>query len=342
MKKRIKVAVIGCGAIAESAHIPNLLNIPNIEIVGLCDVNKERLEATSQNFSIFKTFPNHQTMINELDFDAGVVCTTADVHAEICIDLLNAQKDVFVEKPLALSSEDARKVIKTVEDTGRTLQVGYQMRFLANHTKAKEILKKEIGTIYAGRVTADTLVIKVHETLLVDYMTHLFDLVRWYLEEDATHIGGMLYYENDIQTGAQVLLHFPSGKLVSVDAFWVPKSSWGSVQRRIEFRGSQGKLITDVTGPTITLYKETSFLSKMRSPIKIMPVSSLNQYVPITDAAYRDELRSFFDSVRKGRKPLCDVHDGLMALLIAEAAKESYFKHRIVDMNEFSSENPRA
>lgn len=333
MREKIKVAVIGCGAIAESAHFPNLLNIPNIEIVGICDVNKERVDKMSQKFSIDKKFPDHQKLIKELDFDVGVICTTADSHAEICINLLRAQKNVFVEKPLALSSADAKKVIEAVEETGRTLQVGYQMRFLANHRKVKELAKSEIGNVYSARIVADTLVIKVHETLLIDYMTHLFDLIRWYLDEEVIRVGGMLYYEDEVQTGAQVLLKFSSGRIGSVEAFWVPKSSWGSVQRRIEILGSQGKIVTDITGPSITFYKETSTISKMRNPRVFMPRVALNQFVPITDLAYRDELQSFFDCSLNHKKPLCDAHDGLIALLIAEAAKESYINGRFMDID---------
>ncbi len=332
VNKKFKVALIGCGALAESAHIPNLLNLNNVEIVGICDINQEKLNAVGEKFSIQKRFLNHQIMIRELNFDVAVVCTSADAHAEICIDLLTSQKDVFVEKPLALTSKDAKRVLKAVEDTGRLLQVGYQMRFLENHKKTKELARKAIGKLYTGRIVADTLVIKVNETLLIDYMTHLFDLIQWYFDEVVTKVGAMLYYENDVQTGAQVILYFPSGRLASVEAFWVPLSSWSTVQRRIELLGKEGKIVTDITGPTITLYKENSLLNKLRNPRKIMPSCSLNPFVPITDMAYRDELRDFFDCISHHREPICDACDGLSALLIAEAAKESHLNNRIVEI----------
>lgn len=330
---KIRVAVIGCGALAESAHLPNLLNTPNIEIVGICDTDEKRLNYAGDRFSLRRRYCDHKELLKELDFDAGVVCTTADAHADICVDLLDAGKDVFVEKPLALTSTDATRVLRKVRSTDRMLQVGYQMRFLENHRKAKKLAQTEIGEVYTGRIVADTLVIKVHETLLIDYMTHMFDLILWYFDEGVTRVGGMLYNEDQIQTGAQVSLTFSSGKIGSIEAFWVPKCSWGSVQRRIEILGSQGKIQTDITGPTVTLYKESSLLSKMRNPRTFMSTSSLNQYVPNTDIAYRDELHHFFECVRHRTKPICDAHDGLRALLIAEAAKESHLKNELVHLD---------
>lgn len=326
--------MIGCGALAESAHIPNLLSLPNVEIGGICDNNPERLDETGRRFSIERRFLSHKELLDVLDVDAVVICTTADAHAEICIDSLNAGKDVFVEKPLALNLDDARRVLRTVEATGRVLQVGYQMRFLPNHAKTKELMRTEIGKVYAARIVADTLVIKVHETLLIDYMTHLFDLARWYFDDrQVARVGGMLYEENDVQVGASATISFEGGRLASVEAFWVPKWSWGSVQRRVEILGEGGKLITDVSGPTITLYKEASTLSKMRNPRRFMSKVSMNQFVPITDIAYRSELTDFFNCVAYRRKPVCDVRDGYMALLIAEAAKESHIRGKTVEIN---------
>jgi predicted dehydrogenase len=91
-------------------------------------------------------------------------------------------------------------------------------------------------------------------------------------------------------------------------------------------------MVMDVTGPSITLYKENSLLNKMRNPRKIMPTQSLNEFVPITDLAYRDELQDFFDCIANHRKPVCDARAGFTALRIAEAAKESHFTNRIVEI----------
>jgi predicted dehydrogenase len=334
MNKKIRIAVVGCGAIAESAHIPNLINLPNVEIAGVCDINQNALDDISNKFNIERRFSSHKKLLDELEIDAGVICTTADAHAEICIDFLKAGKDVFVEKPLALNLEDAQRVLETVETTHRVLQVGYQMRHLINHGKAKEMMKNEIGQIYSARIVADVLVIKVHETILIDYMTHLFDLMRWYFaEQKVTRVCGMVYEQGDIQIGANVLMGFNDGRFASVEAFWMPTWSWGSVQRRVEILGRQGKIITDLSGPTITLYKETTLLNKMRNPRKIMPKQALNQFVILTDLAYRDELNEFINCITHNKKPNCDAKEGYMALLIADAAKKSYKTGRFVDIH---------
>jgi len=70
-------------------------------------------------------------------------------------------------------------------------------------------------------------------------------------------------------------------------------TSWSAIERYVKILGTKGKLITQLTGPTITLYSESSFMSRLRGPRTFMPRRVANEYLPLTDIAYREELEHF-------------------------------------------------
>ena len=97
----IKVAVIGCGTIANSAHIPSYMNCPDAEIKYFCDIILEKAEAAVEKYGCGIAVADYKEVLADPEIEAISVCTPNKMHSVITIDALKAGKNVLCEKPAA-------------------------------------------------------------------------------------------------------------------------------------------------------------------------------------------------------------------------------------------------
>lgn len=340
--KRTNVGIIGCGFIAEKAHIRNTLNLPESKLVGLSDINVDRLEAIRAKFDLGKDYcdTDYSRMLNRKELDAVVISTPAHTHAEIVLASIDAGKHVFVEKPLAASAEEAKTIVEAAERRNVKVMVGFEHRFCPNHRMAKRYLREgRLGTPFYGEVHGEQLEIKPEEGILLDYGVHLIDLLCFYFDNwKVKEVGAMLHSSSEktkLETEASLVLRFDNGAVGRVGAFWMENfTSWGPVERYVKILGSKGKLVTQLTGPAITLYSEGSFMSRLRGSHTFMPRGVANEYLPLTEVAYREELEHFFRCIANDKNPEVDAKWGLMVQQIVDAAKLSDKEGRFVKVTE--------
>ncbi len=147
--KKIGVAIIGCGTIANNAHIPAYLKNPEVEIVYFCDIRPERAEEAVRRYGVGEAVVDYHDILHSDKVDAVSVCTPNNVHAQITIDFLKAGKDVLCEKPAARTYEDALLMQKVRHETGRILNIGVCNRFNTSVNKIKDLIDSgELGEIY--------------------------------------------------------------------------------------------------------------------------------------------------------------------------------------------------
>ena len=95
----MKVAVIGCGTIANAAHIPSYVKNPEAEIKYFCDIIPERAQTAVEKYSCGTAVVDYHQVLADLEVEAVSVCTPNNVHPQIAIDALRAGKNVLCEKP---------------------------------------------------------------------------------------------------------------------------------------------------------------------------------------------------------------------------------------------------
>jgi predicted dehydrogenase len=135
-----RIGLIGCGVVADYGHIPAILSTPGLELVGVCDVNAAKAEATSRKFGIPHHFAD-QDRLFELNLDGVVISSSAPAHMKNVMGASRYRTHVLCEKPLALSDTDAEAMIAAVEATGKMLLVGYVYRFSPVATQIKTWLQ---------------------------------------------------------------------------------------------------------------------------------------------------------------------------------------------------------
>lgn len=136
---KIRVGILGCGAITQRRHAPEYSENPNAEIAGFFDANSERAAELAQKWG-GKVYSSAEEMINDPEVDAISVCSPNSTHADMSISALNAGKHVLCEKPMALSIEETRKMLDTQKSSGKILMPGHNQRLIPTHIKAKELL----------------------------------------------------------------------------------------------------------------------------------------------------------------------------------------------------------
>jgi predicted dehydrogenase len=147
--KKIKVAVIGCGTIANSAHIPAYMANADSEIKYFCDIVKERAEKAVTDYGCGEAVSDYRVILNDPEIEAVSICTPNHVHASIAIDFLRAGKNVLCEKPAARTYAEALEMQKVQHETGKVLNIGVVNRFNTGVNIIKKMIENgDLGELY--------------------------------------------------------------------------------------------------------------------------------------------------------------------------------------------------
>ena len=145
----MKIAVIGCGTIANSAHIPAYMANEKAEIKYFCDIIPERAQAAVEKYGCGTAVTDYKEVLADPEIVAVSVCTPNRAHSEIAIAALRAGKQVLCEKPAARAYSEALEMQKVQHETGNVLNIGVVNRFNTGVNKIKELIDQgELGEVY--------------------------------------------------------------------------------------------------------------------------------------------------------------------------------------------------
>ena len=192
-KKLVRVGIIGCGGIANGKHMPSLKKVENCQMVAFCDIIPARAEKAAKEYGTpdAKTYTDYKELLKDESIDVVHVCTPNRSHSFITVDALEAGKHVMCEKPMAINSAEAKKMVDTAERTGKLLSIGYQSRFRSDSQYLKQEAEEGIfGDVYYAKATAirrravPTWGVFLNEEEqgggpLIDIGTHALDLTLW-------------------------------------------------------------------------------------------------------------------------------------------------------------------
>ena len=211
----VRVGIIGCGGIANGKHLPSLHKLKNVALVAFCDIVLERAEKAKAKYGTPDAMvtPDYRVLLDDPTIDVVHVLTPNRWHSEITVAALEAGKHVMCEKPMAINSLEAKKMLDAAERCGKKLSIGYQSR----HRPDSLYLKKEVedgtfGDIYYAKATAirrravPTWGVFLDEYAqgggpLIDIGTHALDLTLWMLQNyKPKYCVGTTYHKLNKQT----------------------------------------------------------------------------------------------------------------------------------------------
>lgn len=153
METRLKVAIVGTGAIASERHIPIWLRMPEAKIVAVCDLNKEVAERVSEQFGIPNVYTDIEAMLVQESPEIVDLCTPPQTHASLALKAIKHGSHVIMEKPMALRTEDCRTIVEAARNRNVKVCVIHQMLFYPPILKARQMIEQgSIGEFLGMRI----------------------------------------------------------------------------------------------------------------------------------------------------------------------------------------------
>jgi predicted dehydrogenase len=260
--KHFGVAIVGAGKIG-SLRASTAADHPAVTYLAISDRDKSRAEKLGGRVKADFATDDNLKIIRDDRVDAVIVSTSEPEHAAPAIEALKLGKSVFVEKPIALTLDDADRMIEAAEESGASLHIGYSLRFNRPYLVGKQqILDGKLGRIVAGtarhfHTKANGLTIlerSTEATFVKDALTYLVDLYGWFLEdvrpvEVVARSHGLAYralgYDTDEVTWA--IVTYSDGTIVNLGLGYALPSNYPSHGRlvRVEILGTKGVLFFD-------------------------------------------------------------------------------------------------
>jgi len=212
---KLKAGIIGCGGIANGKEMPGIKEAGLVDLVAFCDIALEKAAKAAKEFGTAeaKTYTDYKEVLKDSSIDIIYVCTPNRSHSAITVDALNAGKHVMCEKPMAINTIEAQKMVDAAKANNKILTIGYQNRYRADSAYLKEECKNgALGDIYFAKARAlrrrgvPTWGVFLNEYEqgggpLIDIGTHALDLTLWMMDNyKPKYVVGTTYHKLNDQT----------------------------------------------------------------------------------------------------------------------------------------------
>ncbi len=325
----INIAVVGAGAWGKN-HIRVFSEIPNVRLRYVCDQEPSKLRSLQEAYPQTKMVENLEPIVQDPEVRGVVVASSALSHYSLAKKILQADKDVLVEKPMALSVKDAEEMIEISERRKRILMVGHLLIYHPVVDRLKEmVVSGELGKIYYIYTQRVNLgVIRQDENALLSFAPHDVSVILYLLEEEPVMVSGYgeSYIRKGIEDVAFLGLQFSDGKMANIHLSWLDPHKL----RKITIVGSKKMVVFDdmevseklkvydkgVKNLSYDTYGE--YLSLRFGDITI---PSIKMTEPL-----RAEAEHFIHSIESRKEPKTGGRNGLKVVKILMAAQESLKK----------------
>jgi predicted dehydrogenase len=345
----MKVAVIGCGTIANSAHIPSYMNNPDAEIVYFCDIIPERAQAAVEKYGCGQAITDYHVALNDPEIEAVSVCTPNHMHPVIAMDALRAGKNVLCEKPAARTYAEALEMQKVQHETGKVLNIGVVNRF----NTAVNLIKQYIDSGKLGEVFHVYASFRSHRSIpglggafttkaiagggaLIDWGVHFLDLVMYCCGdpkpltvsgEAFSKLGvnmrnyaftdmwaGPPKYDGvyDVDDSVTALVR-TEGPTITVHGAWA--QNIGENEMYVDFMGTEAGIRLQY-GKEFKVYTAEN--------------GALVEYQPVFKATdmFQNEIDAFIDCIKTGKKLPSHIDTVIITARIMQAIYDSAESHR--------------
>jgi predicted dehydrogenase len=163
---KLRVAVVGCGFVAQKRHIPSFLRLKKkASICAVCDLNRDLARNVAAKFGIRAAYASLSEMLSNEKLDIVDICTPPQTHASVAVQTMEAGCNVLMEKPMALAVSDCDKMIRASHQHGVKLSVVHNQKFYPPFLEAQRLV--ETGAI--GQLTGMRIMLL---TPRAEYLAH--------------------------------------------------------------------------------------------------------------------------------------------------------------------------
>lgn len=339
MKKTV-VGVIGAGSMG-CVHIENIMTIiPQAKLAYVSDPYPDVYNKMAAELDYPTASADYRAMLCDPQVEAVIICAPAAIHGDLIIEAARSRKHIFCEKPLDYDVNKIVEALRVVRDAGVKLQLGFNRRFDHNFAKARTYVDQgKIGDVHLITISSRDPVPPVdayftapggeHCSIYTDTTIHDFDMARFLNNSEVTEVyamGSKLINKDKPQITRDdtcvITLRFEDNSLAVIDNSW--EAVYGYDQRAEVF-GTKGSATVenDVFSRTV--------LHSIDGIVAEKPLVTIKDRY---GAAYAEEIRQFIAAVQNNTPVPVGGMDGLLSIIIANAAKKSAAENRPVKIAE--------
>ncbi len=319
MKNERMIGLLGAGYwgknILRNLHELNVLHT-------VCETSRPIVESFMERYPDLKFTLSVEEIMGDPDIKAVAIATPASTHHALVKKAILSGKDVFVEKPLSLTVQEAEELVRLADEHGRILMVGHILHYHPAVRKLKEIISGgEIGKIqyiYSNRLNIGK--IRTEENILWSFAPHDISLILSLTGEQPERViafGGD-YVNEGIYDTTVSLYEFPSGVRAHIFVSWLHPYK----EQKLIIVGTRAMLVfDDVSREKLFLYRHTIQWKDGK-----IPVASKAEYETVEieqEEPLRNELLHFMECIRERKRPLTDGKEGLRVLSVLALSERS-------------------
>ncbi len=314
----IGVALVGAGNLARWAHLPNIKSAPGVQLTAVHSSSGARGKSYAQRFGASYCTTDYEQILGDPNVNAVVIVSRNQHHAPQALEALKAGKNVFVEKPLAITEQECVELADAQRATGKLLTVGFNRRFAPYYIDVKKALSRRSGPAVVncrvnspGISGAYWMADPSIGGAILGEACHFVDLMYWLLESEPVSVSAY-----SLPTGKTE----PIGENNLVASFVFADGSIGNLTYCTVGSRSSGGERVEVFAPGIGASTENF----TRVSIYGATASSKKRYW--AEKGYKEQMDNFFAAIRQGREAEVTLADGVRAtigcLRMQESARE--------------------
>jgi predicted dehydrogenase len=324
----VNIAVVGSGYWGPNL-IRNVAMLPEARLHTVCDLNPKALEQNARRYPGTRTTPDFDSVLKDPDVYGVILATPASTHAEMALAALDAGKHVMVEKPLAMSSQAALRLIEKAETNGLVLMAGHVFEFNPAVIALRDLVQSgRLGRIlylYSARVNLG--VIRDDLNVMWNLAPHDFSILNFVLQSapEAVSGRGFRLLGRDLEDVAFITVEYPGNIVAHVHVSWLDPNK----TRRMTVVGDEKMAVYDDVSQDerIRIYDKgviRDSIPDAYGEFRLVTRSG-DIYIPNlpTTEPLRAECAHFVECIRTGRQPISDGVDGYRVVRMLEAAQQS-------------------
>jgi UDP-2-acetamido-3-amino-2,3-dideoxy-glucuronate N-acetyltransferase len=314
-----RVAVVGSGYWGKNL-VRNFAQLQALAAV--CDNDEDTLRPFGEQYPDCRTLNSYDKVLQDRTIDAVAISTPAETHGELVKEALLAGKDVFVEKPLSLSTAVAQELVSLAKKNNQILMVGHLLWYHPAVLKLKELIANgELGRIqyiYSSRLNLGK--IRREENILWSFAPHDISVILGLLGEmpDAVHAQGGNYLHPQIADVTVSLLSFPSGVRAHIFVSWLHPFK----EQKLVVVGDRKMAVFDDVEPKDKLLLYPHSIDWKNH----VPVANKAEAQPVrlnAEEPLRAECLHFLECITTRKPPRTDGDEGLRVLTVLKQCQDA-------------------
>lgn len=336
--KKVRVALVGAGHVAQVAHIPAYLKNPDVELVAVVDDDPVKAQRMREQFGVVQWYEDFSEMLRKADVDAVDLCTPNYLHAPMAIAALRSGRHVLCERPLARNQTEASRMVETAREHNRILMAAMNNRYREDVQVLHRFIKgRELGDVQmvkagwlrnAGEWAERswfTERTKAGGGVLLDLGTPLVDLAMWTAGlRKPTVVSCSTFGEKGrglVENSACAMIRFAAGAALMLEVSWNLREP--RTQTYLHVYGSKGAAMLN----PLQVHKMIHGVLVNVTPA--IETSGHHYY----KESYNLQIDHFVECVRKKKRPLTSGREALHVAQLTDAMYESAASGREVALD---------